>query len=288
MSSERTDRPRILVTFGGKRSLDQWEAYASAVERAGGEPIAMDAREYRGDIDLMAYDGLLTTGGVDVDPVRYDEPRDPNTEPPFPERDEAEFALTRAAIDLDIPLFAIGRGFQVLNVVAGGSLHQHVHEVEGRRDHRSPKSPDMDVNYAPAHDVDITEGGLLHLEAQEPHRSRRGGDSGPYASGWHGVEVTPGSLLAQLSGETSMRVNSRHHQAVTPDRLAPGLLATARTEEGGIEIIEAVEVPGHTFALGVQWHPERAEMQDDARLDAGALRLFEGFMTACRMPRPAR
>ena len=251
MSSERTDRPRILVTFGGKRSLDQWEAYASAVERAGGEPIAMDAREYRGDIDLMAYDGLLTTGGVDVDPVRYDEPRDPNTEPPFPERDEAEFALTRAALDLDVPLFAICRGFQVLNVVAGGALHQH-------------------------------------LEAQEPHRSRRGGDSGPYASGWHGVEVTPGSLLAQLSGETSMRVNSRHHQAVTPDRLAPGLLATARTEEGGIEIMEAVEVPGHTFALGVQWHPERAEMQDDARLDAGALRLFEGFMTACRMPRSAR
>ena len=251
MPPESKERPRILVTFGGKRSLDQWEAYASAVERAGGEPIAMDAREYRGDIDLTAYDGLLATGGVDVDPARYDEPRAPQTEPPFPERDEAEFALTRAALDLDVPLLAICRGFQVLNVVAGGSLHQH-------------------------------------LDEQEPHRSRREGDSGPYASGWHSVEVTPGSLLARLSGATSMRVNSRHHQAVTPDRLAPGLVATARTDEGGIEIIEAVEVPGHAFALGVQWHPERAEMQDDATLGPGALRLFEGFMAACRVPRTAR
>jgi hypothetical protein len=63
-----------------------------------------------------------------------------------------------------VPLFAICRGLQEVKVARGGSLHQHVHEVEGRRDHRSPKSPDMDVNYAPAHDVDIAEGGLLqHL-----------------------------------------------------------------------------------------------------------------------------
>lgn len=248
MSPEPSPRPRILVAFGGKRSVDQWEAYASAVERAGGEPVAMDAREYRGDLDLAAYDGLLTTGGVDVDPARYGEPRDPRTEPPFPERDKAEFALTRAALDLDLPLLAICRGFQVLNIVSGGSLHQH-------------------------------------LEAQEPHRSRRAGDSGPWDSGWHNVEVTPDSLLGQLSGATSMRVNSRHHQAVTPERLAAGVIATARTDEGGLDVIEAIEIPGHAFALGVQWHPERAEMQDDPALDGGAVRLFRGFIAACRAPR---
>lgn len=238
-------RPRILVTFGGRRNPDSWDSYAAAVERAGGEPIAMDAREYRGDLDLAAYDGLLTTGGVDVDPARYDEPRDPDTEPSSAARDEAEFALTRAALDLDVPLLAICRGFQLLNVVAGGTLHQHL--------------------------VDL-----------EPHRPRRDGDSGPWESGWHGVEVAPGSLLARLSGATSLHVNSRHHQAVTPARLAPGVLATARTDEGGVPVIEAIEIPGRTFALGVQWHPERPEMQDDPNLAAGSLPLFQGFLDACR------
>ena len=82
-----------------------------------------------------------------------------------------------------------------------------------------------------------------------------------------------------------MRVNSRHHQAVTPERLAAGVIATARTDEGGLDVIEAIEIPGHAFALGVQWHPERAEMQDDPALDGGAVRLFRGFIAACRAPR---
>lgn len=245
MSQESSVRPRVLVTFGGRRSLDQWGAYAAAVERVGGDPIAMDAREYRDDIDLSQYDGLLTTGGVDVDPARYGEAPDPHTESPSAERDAAEFALTRMALDLDIPLLAICRGAQLLNVVCGGSLLQHLAEVE-------------------------------------PHRSREAAGTPGYQSGWHAVEVVPGSLLARLSAATSLRVNSRHHQAVTPDRLAPGVIATGTTDEGGVSVIEAIEVPGHPFALGVQWHPERAEMQMDPTLDAGALQLFDGFMAACR------
>lgn len=238
-------RPRILVTFSGRRTPEWWDSYAAAVERAGGEPIAMDAREYDSNLDLAVYDGLLTSGGVDVDPARYGEPRDANTEPSSAARDEAEFALTRAALDLDVPLLAICRGFQLLNVVAGGTLHQHLVEVE-------------------------------------PHRPRRDGDSGPWESGWHGIDVVPGSLLARLSGATSLRVNSRHHQAVTPERLAPGVIATARTDEGGVPVIEAIEIPGRSFVLGVQWHPERSEMQDDPTLAAGALPLFTGFLDACR------
>ena len=152
------------------------------------------------------------------------------------------------ALDQQVPLFAICRGAQLLNVVCGGSL-------------------------------------LQHLDDPEPHRPRRTGDSGPYQSGWHDVDVVRGSLLARLTGVASMRVNSRHHQAVTPERLAAGLVSAATTAEGGIAIIEAIEVPGHPFALGVQWHPERSEMQDDGELHAGSRDLFEGFVAACRAPR---
>lgn len=240
--------PRILVAFGGRPSLDQWGAYALAIERAGGQPIPMDAATYDDDIDLRAYDGLLTTGGVDVDPALYGEPRDPHTEPASPARDRAEAALTRMALDQQVPLFAICRGAQLLNVVCGGSLLQHLADLE-------------------------------------PHRPRRRGDAGPYQSGWHEVAVTPGSLLARLTRMPLIRVNSRHHQAVTPERLAVGLVATATTAEGGTAVIEAMEVPGHPFALGVQWHPERAEMQDDRALHIGSRDLFEGFVAACRVPR---
>ncbi len=251
MSPEPANRPRILVTFGGRRTLDQWEAYAAAVERAGGEPVALDAHDYTSDLDVRAFDGLLVTGGVDVDPARYGEAPGPETERPSAARDEAEFALTRDALATDVPLFAICRGFQVLNVVAGGTL-------------------------------------LQHLEHLEPHRPRQRDDSGVWESGWHDVEVTPGTLLARLTEASTLRVNSRHHQAVTPERLAPGLVADGRTDEGGVAVIEAVEVLGHPFALGVQWHPERAEMQDDAVLEAGAPRLFSAFLDAARVRQGAR
>ncbi len=243
--------PRILVAFGGARTLDQWGAYATAIERAGGEPIPMDAATYHDDLDLRAYDGLLTTGGVDVDPALYGEPRDAHTEPPSAARDRAEAALTRRALEQQIPLFAICRGAQLLNVVCGGSLLQHLADLE-------------------------------------PHRPRRTGDAGPYESGWHDVAVTPGSLLARLTRVPSMRVNSRHHQAVTPERLASALVSTATTAEGGTTVIEAMEVPGHPFALGVQWHPERSEMQDDDALRVGSRDLFTGFVAACRVPRATR
>jgi putative glutamine amidotransferase len=125
---------------------------------------------------------------------------------------------------------------------------------------------------------------LQHLEERLPHRGPAGSDE----SGWHGVSVTPDSLLARISGRASLRVNSRHHQAVTPERLAPGLVESGRTDEGGIVVIEAFEAPDHPFALGVQWHPERTEMLDDPALRAGSTRLFEAFVAACREARASR
>jgi len=108
---------------------------------------------------IDGLDGVLLTGSPsNVEPHHYEgEDSRPGTAHD-PARDATTLPLIRHSIDRGVPLFAICRGLQEVNVALGGSLHQLVHEVEGRRDHRSPKSPDTDVNYAPAHDVDIVEG----------------------------------------------------------------------------------------------------------------------------------
>ena len=169
---------------------------------------------------LAAVDGLLFTGAPsNVAPSHYGGDLRPGTE--LDEiRDATTLPLLRAAIQAGKPLLAICRGFQELNVALGGSLHQYVHEIPGRLDHREPRDVSRDIEYGPA----------------------------------HSVAVMPGGLLAQLSGMTGAMVNSLHHQGV--DRLAPGLKAEAQAPDGQIE---AVSMPGASaFLLGVQWHPEWA------------------------------
>jgi len=101
--------------------------------------------------------------------------------------------------------------------------------------------------------------------AEEPHESR-----------WHAVALEPDSRLRGILGVDSLLVNSRHHQAVTPERLAPGLRIAARSEDG---LVEAVESPAHRWVVGVQWHPEREESgQPD--FDAMSRRLFHAFALA--------
>lgn len=237
-------RPRILITRSEGDPGERWEYYADRVRSAGGEPIALDTSLYHvGDV-FPAHDGLVLTGGVDVDSARYGEPPHERLGRLDPARDEAEFALVQAALAGGRPLLAICRGMQVMNVAAGGSLHQH-------------------------------------LEQREPHRSRRSADGETIDSGWHGVEVTRGTLLARITKAERLRTNSRHHQAVTRARLAPGLVASGITSEGGFEVVEAIEAPHHPFALGVQWHPERPEMAASPGLHAGSNALFEAFLHAC-------
>jgi len=135
-------------------------------------------------------------------------------------RDATTLPLLRAAIQSGKPVLAICRGFQELNVALGGSLHQHLHEIPGRLDHREPAGVGRDAEYAPA----------------------------------HSIAIVPDGVLARLSGMTDARVNSLHHQGV--DRLAPGLMAEAHAPDGQIE---AFSMPGAKgFLLGVQWHPEWA------------------------------
>ena len=169
---------------------------------------------------LAAVDGLLFSGASsNIAPHHYGAASRPGTE--LDEiRDATTLPLLRAAIETGKPLLAICRGFQELNVALGGSLHQHVHELAGRLDHREPQNASGDAEYAPAHPV----------------------------------AITPDGVLARLSGLDQAMVNSLHHQGI--DRLAPGLWCEAVAPDGQIE---AVSLPGSkAFLLGVQWHPEWA------------------------------
>jgi putative glutamine amidotransferase len=191
--------------------------YVSALERAGGEVRVLDPATDVLPSALDGCDAVLLTGGVDVDPGRYRQSRHETVEVD-PERDAFEFALTRAALDRDLPLLGICRGAQVLNVAAGGSLVQDLpSERPSATRHQITEPKD-----AVAHDVTVASGTCL------------------------------ARLLAPaLDARGQIAVNSRHHQSV--DAVAPGFVVSATAPDG---IVEAIERAGATFCVGVQWHPE--------------------------------
>jgi putative glutamine amidotransferase len=168
---------------------------------------------------LARVDGLLLTGSPsNVAPRHYggSSPREGVLQDE--RRDATSLDLIRAAVDKGIPTFCVCRGFQELNVVFGGTLHQHVQEVPGRSDHREDKGATLDVQYGPAHAVSVQEGGLL----------------------------------SQIVRERTFKVNSLHSQGI--DRLADALHADAIAPDGQIEAVSMPRARG--FLLGVQWHPE--------------------------------
>ncbi len=167
-------------------------------------------------------DGLVLIGGGDVDAARYGADPDPRNGGTSGERDELELGLLGAALERDLPLLAICRGMQVLNVHLGGDLVQQL--------------PDR-----------------LRTTAHQP----RPGAFGPVA-----VATEEGSAVRRLLGARA-EVLCSHHQAL--GRLGAGLVVTARSEDG---VVEAVELPGYRFVVGVQWHPE----------ETGDNRLFEALV----------
>jgi putative glutamine amidotransferase len=171
-------------------------------------------------------DGLLFTGSPsNVHPDRYQGPMsEPGTLHDLA-RDATTLPLYQAALDADLPMLAICRGLQELNVALGGTLHQKVQDVPGFMDHRDDESQPLEIQYGGAHAVDLT----------------------------------PGGLMARLTGRERLTVNSLHQQGI--DRLAPGLVVEAVAPDG---LIEAVRVENATFALGVQWHPEWRFWEDPA------------------------
>jgi putative glutamine amidotransferase len=198
------------------------DKYARAVlEAAGGLPLLIPAlaEELGMDELLGRLDGLMFTGSPsNVEPHHYSgPPSDPGTLHD-PARDATTLPLIRKAVAAGVPVLGICRGFQEMNVAFGGTLHQKVHELAGRLDHREDLNDELDVQYGPAHEVTLE----------------------------------PGGVLRGLAEQDRVAVNSLHSQGI--DRLGDGLLVEATAPDG---LIEAFRVQhARNFALAVQWHPE--------------------------------
>ena len=204
------------------------EKYLAAVaDAAGGYPVGLPLLSGGFDVlDILdRLDGLLLTGSPsNVEPHHYlGDPSEPGTWHD-PERDLAALALIPAAIRVGMPVLAICRGFQEMNVSFGGSLHQFVHKQPGYGMHKEDETDPLDVQYGPSHRVRFTEGGLLQ----------------------------------RITGEPGATVNSLHSQGV--DRLGEELEVEAVAEDGLVEGFTVRDAPG--FTLAVQWHPEWKVLAD--------------------------
>jgi putative glutamine amidotransferase len=220
-----------ITTYDDEASWRSWTAraallpyvYVDAVRRGGGRPVLLPPG---GDQDeasatVAGLDGLIVSGGPDIDPVRYGKARDPRTQPSIPVRDDWDLAVTSAALAAGVPLLAICRGMQVLNVCRGGTLHQHVPDLVGHNRH----------------------------------------EGGPGYFGRHQVRVSPGSMLAGILPEPGyFSVPTHHHQAVDlpGDGLRAvaweedGLIEAVEAGPSELDGLSG-------FVLGVQWHPERGD-----------------------------
>jgi putative glutamine amidotransferase len=205
-----SQKPRIGIT-----PCTAMADYVKSIERAGAEPVELSNDDDPAAI-LNRVDGVLLTGGLDVDPGLYGEAPHPKTEA-APDRDRFEVPLSRTAVAQGIPLLAICRGVQVLNVAAGGTLVQDI-----------PSAIRSDL----AHSIDRPKDQIAHE-----------------------VRVTAGTRLAEALGPgtplDACSVNSRHHQSV--GRVAPQFVVAAVSSDG---VVEAIERPDAQFCVGVQWHPE--------------------------------
>jgi len=196
------------------------EDYRQSVLHAGGDVVVLESgSDPAAAVDRI--DGLLLTGGGDVDPALYGEAAHKGNEPAEPGRDAFEIGLVREARRRQLPVFAICRGVQVLNVAAGGKLVQDIpSEVPG----------------ALRHDFNVPQ----HHPSELAHEV------------WIEKETLLGRLLGErLDNADTCDVNSRHHQAVA--QVAPGFKVSATAPDG---VVEAIEDPQAPFCLGVQWHPE--------------------------------
>lgn len=203
------------------------EKYIAAVaEAADAIPLLIPALGTRDFDELLAtLDGILLTGSPsNVEPAHYAGPAsDPDTLHD-PHRDATTLPLIPRVVDSGLPLFAVCRGFQEMNVAFGGKLWQKVQDVPGLNDHRENKEDPLDLQYGPAHEIELVRGGLLH----------------------------------GLADTDRVVVNSLHSQGV--QTLGEGLEVEARAPDGLVEAFRVRAAPG--FAVAVQWHPEWQVMRN--------------------------
>jgi putative glutamine amidotransferase len=220
-----------ITTYDVEARWGAWEAhtallpfvYVDAVRRSGGRAVLLPpgGDDNEASATVAGLDGLIVAGGPDIDPIRYGAARHPQTQPPVTVRDAWDLAVTSHALRLGVPLLAICRGMQVLNVCRGGTLHQHVPDLVGHARHDGPTA----------------------------------------GYGRHQVHVSPGSMLAGIlpSGEY-FGVPTHHHQAVDLPGDGLKAVAweedgTIEAVEAGPSELDGLS----GFVLGVQWHPERGD-----------------------------
>ncbi len=218
-----SDAPRIGVTNWSDVAPEALERYHARVREAGGEVVDLaEAAAGRAAALAPSLDALMLTGGIDVDPATYGAERHVKVKETSPERDAMELAFLEEALRRDVPVLAICRGHQIMNVGFGGTLLQHIDSGQHRADFATPG----------------------------------------YPSRWHRVRLDGGTRLAAAYGATEFAVNSRHHQAVTTACLAPGLRPIAFADDHGGELVEGCESEQHRWVVSVQWHPERPEAHE--------------------------
>jgi putative glutamine amidotransferase len=226
-----------MTNPSGRPAFGTGVPYAKSVTNANGLPVLIPLNLSNDDLEVLLtrIDGILFTGGYDIDPRQYGNQPHPKVEGIDADRDRAEIHLVQSAIRVGKPFLGICRGCQVINVALGGSLYEHLPE----------QFP----------------GEVLHDNHDLPRN---------YLA--HSVNVTSDSLLAQILTRVTTQVNSLHHQGVR--KLAEELRASAIAPDG---LIEAFELPKHTFGMAVQWHPE--ELQEEYELMRG---LFREFVRSCQ------
>jgi putative glutamine amidotransferase len=200
----------------GVTRCSRLDDYLASVEQSGGVARVLEVTESPRSV-LSQVDAVLFTGGGDIDPAFYGQERHPSVCDAEPGRDEFEIDLARRAIDANVPILAICRGSQVLNVAGGGTLVQDI-----------PSEVTTDIR----HSLDTPKDAVAHV-----------------------VHIAAGSVLeralGRAAGVSACAVNSRHHQS--PGRVAPPFSASAAADDG---VVEAIELPAARFCLGIQWHPE--------------------------------
>ena len=220
-------RPLIGITTYPANAADRYDlptAYVASIRRAGGEVVLVPPGIGDSAALLERLDGLVLSGGGDLDPARFGGGEHETIYALDPERDQDEIDLVHLVLDHEIPTLAICRGSQVLNVALGGSLHLHLPDLVG-----------TDVLHRIEPEV------LRGMPAPTPHD----------------IRVEPGALIAKLMEAHEVTPMSWHHQAI--DRLGDGLRPVAWAPDG---TIEATEHDSHPWLASVQWHPELTAATD--------------------------
>jgi len=236
-----TQRPFIGITVDSKDQAEHAafnyllkKNYCAYIRAKGGIPLLIPHELDCIEAYLSRIEGLLVTGGGhDIDPQVYGDATMHPTVTLNPSRSAFELAITKAALERNMPVLGICGGHQVINVALGGTLIQHI-----------PESHPSD---------------LAHQQSTPPHEAS------------HDIEIVSGTLLHAITDQTTIAVNSFHHQAVREP--GEGVVINARSSDG---LIEGIEAPAYRFCLGLQWHPERTLLPHDKNIVQAFIEAADG------------